>query len=356
MKTFRCSECQQILYFESTRCLSCQCELNFLPDVGVLSAMQRVAGEASSSTTLVWQVVGGASGGPHYRQCKNQVEHGACNWAIPVGADSELCVACELNGRVPDVGNPNVRLSWHRVEAAKRRLLYSLSRLGLAYCSKNRDPQRGLRFDLVAAEEGATTGHADGVITINLAEADPGYREQTRERLGEDYRTLLGHFRHESGHYYWGRLLENSSRLDEFRTRFGDERADYARALQEHYATPAAIRRNGFVSAYAQTHPWEDWAETWAHYLHMVDTLETARGYGLSIQRNVDAPVEVGSLVLSDFEQLLRGWVPVTLALNSLNRSMGQPDPYPFTLDEGITAKLRFVHDTIALARKEQRP
>jgi hypothetical protein len=256
---------------------------------------------------------------------------------------------------VPDLAEPANLSRWQQLENGKRRLLYSLMRHGLSFRPKSRDPA-GLAFEFAAdGEQRVVTGHADGLITINLAEADPVWREQMRENMGETYRTVLGHFRHEIGHYYWDQLIKGSPRLAAFRAAFGDERADYTAALESHYAKPPGARSAGFVSAYACMHPWEDWAETWAHYLHMVDTLETARSYGLAIERNVAEPVQVGELQLSDFEQLIRGWGPVSLALNSLNRSMGQPDPYPFTLDDVITSKLRFVHEVIHGAKQAKR-
>jgi hypothetical protein len=329
-----------------------------------MSAMRQLEG------SVFWASTGAAGESRLYRKCNNQLQHGVCNWAVPAeneapnldkpdepDEEAVLCVACELNSTIPDLSKPENIEAWRQLENAKRRLLYSLSRQRLGYCPKRKDP-RGLAFAFLQdAEQKVVTGHADGVITINLAEADPAWREQTRQRLGESYRTLLGHFRHESGHYYWDRLLKDNPLLPEFRRLFGDETVDYGEALRAHYASPPGANRNvGFVSAYAQMHPFEDWAETWAHYLHMVDTLETARSYGLALESNPGEPIEVGALRLTDFEQLIQGWVPVTLALNSLNRSMGLPDPYPFTLDEGIIEKLRFVHDVIAAERARERP
>ena len=148
----------------------------------------------------------------------------------------------------------------------------------------------GLAFDFIAAAATpVVTGHASGLITINLAEADDAERERQRNRMGEPYRTLLGHFRHEIAHYYWSRLIENSNRLEEFRALFGDEQQDYVGTLQNHYANgPPPDWPTHFVTAYASAHPWEDFAETWAHYLHIVDTLETASAFGVRIAPAVD--------------------------------------------------------------------
>jgi hypothetical protein len=227
--------------------------------------------------------------------------------------------------------------------------------LGLPLLPRARDP-RGLGFAFKGdGDDGekVTTGHADGLVTINIAEADNSTRERLRENLHETYRTLLGHFRHEVGHYYWSRLIDGGAALEPFRALFGDERADYGEAMKRHYEAGApGDWQMHHVSAYATMHPWEDWAETWAHYCHIVDTLETARGYGLALR-----PAPVGGatvdhvvarrLDFDDFDDLIAAWVPLTLALNSLNRSMGLADLYPFVLSTDAVAKLRFVHDVI---------
>jgi len=195
-----------------------------------------------------------------------------------------------------------------------------------------------------------------GVITVNLAEANSAEREQRREQLHEPYRTVLGHLRHESGHYYWDRLIKDSTRLEKFRERFGDEREDYGQALQLYYAQgPSATWTERFVSAYATSHPWEDWAETWAHYLHMTDTLETAAGCGLSIEP--DRPGEpvmrrrvMGLGPPAYFDWLMDAWLPLTYVLNNLNRALGQADAYPFVLSAVAIEKLRFVHETVVAA------
>jgi hypothetical protein len=284
-----------------------------------------------------------------------------CNWLVPAEDPDALCRACRLNLVIPPLADPSARPAWARLEAAKRRLVYSLLHLGLPVEPKGRSPERGLGFSFLQDRQGApvSTGHEGGVITINVAEADDAFRERVRVSLGEPYRTLLGHFRHEVGHYYWARLVERSRWLARCRDLFGDERADYAAAVKRHYdggAPPDWPTR--FVSAYASTHPWEDWAETFAHYLHMVDTLETARAHGLSVRPEaaagagtLQAPaLSTRRLDFHDFDDLLRGFAPVTLALNDLNRSMGLADPYPFVLCPAAVEKLRFVHDVIESA------
>jgi hypothetical protein len=199
------------------------------------------------------------------------------------------------------------------------------------------------------------TGHSDGLITINVAEADDPFREKIRAQLGEAYRTVLGHFRHEIGHYYWDRLVKDSPWQRRFRDLFGDERADYQEALDRHYKEGAPADWNDhFVSQYASMHPWEDWAETWAHYLHMFDTLETAKVYGLRVKVSKgDAGatvVDAEEVSVDDFDRMASDWVPLTVAFNSLNRSMGLRDLYPFVLTDKALTKLRFVHDVIRAA------
>jgi len=259
---------------------------------------------------------------------------------------------------IPNLKEPGSLDAWRRLEAAKRRLLFTLLGLGL--------PDRGLAFRFLKDESTAgqpkvLTGHAEGRITINIAEADDPHREQVRIEMGEAYRTLLGHFRHESGHYYWNLLIRDGDRAASFRERFGDERADDAEAGRRHYSTgPPADRATRFVSVYASMHPWEDFAETWAHHLHRTDTLETARAQGLGLKprpagagRSRNPPtVLLREIDPESFEQLIGAWAPLTVTLNELNRSMGAPDPYPFVVHDRAAAKLRLVHETIEQARR----
>jgi len=351
MKIFTCSACKHVIFFENSQCTRCGHALAYLPDRGVLSAMeQSIDGPAGIQVAL-----DPAAASAHYRLCKNYTAYAVCNWAVPEHEPHEYCLACRLNDTIPDLSAPMALASWQGLEIAKRRLVYTLLQLGLPIEAKQEDQLRGLAFAFKsdsANGEKVLTGHCDGLVTINVKEADSPVREQTRVELGERYRTLLGHFRHESGHYYWDRLLKDSARLSDFRALFGDEQSDYEQAVKRHYESPKQNWSDEYVSAYATMHPWEDWAETWAHYLHMVDTLETAQSYGLAIRPQAvgGAPgeaVAVRRIHFHDFEQLINAWVPLTVALNSLNRSMGLADAYPFVLGERVVAKLEFVHDTI---------
>lgn len=239
---------------------------------------------------------------------------------------------------------------------AKHRLLYSLFRLGMPVVSKFTDQQNGLAFDFLESpgpHEKVMTGHSDGLITINIEEADDVFREAERKKMGEPYRTLLGHFRHESGHYYWNRLVENNdNRLYEFRTVFGNEQRDYSGALQWYYQNGAPAGWQQYhISVYASSHPWEDWAETWAHYMHMMDTLETAWSFGLSVrvrnipqQRQVSSSLDTDPYEIDDFREIITQWLPFTYAMNSINRSMGINDLYPFVMSDWVIRKLDFIH------------
>jgi hypothetical protein len=321
-----------------------------------MGAMVAADGDALTSTLPTAK-------GEKYRLCQNSIEHGVCNWAVPLKDDNPFCRGCRLNGVIPDLSHPGALKAWGRIEHAKKRLLYTLLELGLPVDSRQ-EKKGGLVFSFkendAKAESPVLTGHDDGHITLNIAEADNPGRERLREQLGETYRTLLGHFRHEIGHYYWDVLIRDTKELAPFRDLFGDPSKDYNEELQRHYKEgPPPDWQSAFVSMYATMHPWEDWAETWAHYLHIVDTLGTARSYGMALRPEpvgLPATPRVLSftarrLDFDDFEDLLHAWFPLTFALNSLNRGMGLLDLYPFVLSERAIEKLRFVHEVIERAR-----
>lgn len=351
MKLFECQRCGQQLYFENTRCQACGSVLGYLPERTVLSALDD-DGEGG------WRPL--ASPGESWRFCTN-AEQQACNWLIPVGSPDDLCRACRFNRTIPDLTEDDHLTLWQRIEAAKHRLIYSLMRLRLPLIDKNEDSVAGLAFDFLADDEmqfrdqpSVMTGHAEGLITLNLKEADDAMREQARSDMDEPYRTLLGHFRHEIGHYYWERLVNNAPPLEPYRALFGDERADYGESLARHHANGApGDWPNAFVSAYASAHPWEDFAESFAHYLHIVDTLETAFAFRLSVDPiagrdpSLSAEVDFDPYREPDVERLIDAWLPVTYAVNSLNQSMGQPELYPFVLSPVVIDKLRFIHRLI---------
>jgi hypothetical protein len=352
MKTFRCDHCGHPLFFENVRCLQCDSDLAFLPDRLALCAIEGVPGQDG-----VWRrktARGRREGAPHYRLCHNHVEHQACNFAIAAGDSNDLCLSCRQTRVLPPLSVPENVDRWYRIEVAKRRLWYTLAHLGLVATDRSDGSSDGPVFEFLADMPGqpVLTGHSNGLITLNIIEADDAERVRRRDQLHEPYRTLLGHLRHESGHFYWDRLIDEEGRVDAFREVFGDESIDYSQSLQKHYASggqPAGWQDH-FVSAYATSHPWEDFAETWAHYLHMVDLLETAASYNTRVEvpgavsEEVDDPFQA---TRPDFDHLVELWVPVTLLVNSLNRSLGQGDAYPFALSASAVEKLRFVHDVI---------
>lgn len=316
--------------------------------------------EPSNDGTWV-AVDGGVTSTAAYRLCTNYRDHAVCNWALAANDPDSLCRACALTQTIPSLSLEETRLAWGKLESAKRRLIYSILSLRLPLSSRWQDPERGLQFKFLqdsTAPNGdlsrVLTGHDNGVITINIAEADEVYRETQRQRHNEPYRTLLGHFRHEVGHYYWDQLVANGSRLETFRDLFGDERHDYSLALKKHYDEGAPSDWEAhFISAYASTHPWEDWAECWAHVMHMVDALDTALAVGLSVKpRRRDEPVLPIAATrpqdrVDDFDQLWREWTSLTYVLNNLTRGLGLPDAYPFVASDRVIEKLRFVSNTM---------
>lgn len=317
MRRLACPVCGSEVFFDSLTCLNCGTELAWAPGAGRVVALAE--------------------------PCANRAEI-LCNWEGQGEAGWEaggLCRACALTETIPDLSVPGNRLRWGRIEEAKRWLLYSLLRLGLPLVARSGN---ALRFRLLADEVEADgtvkrvlTGHEDGLVTLNIAEADDAVREALRVEMGEPYRTLLGHFRHEVGHFYFDVLVEEGGRRDEFDALFGDPGADYAEALRRHYAEGAPLDwAERHVSAYAASHPWEDWAETFAHWLHMTDGLDTAAAYGLG--------EDVGAYGAMAAEALVAAWIPLSVAMNAMNRAMGQADFYPFVLAPRVVEKIAFVH------------
>ena len=321
MRAFSCGHCGQLLFFENSRCLRCGTEQGFSPGRLDLVALPAADCSRCANATLA-----------------------QCNWLVESGDAESLCVSCRLTRTRPADRDADGMAGFAAAEAAKRRLVYQLLLLGLPL-----GPDLG--FDLLSSERRPVmTGHADGLITLDLAESDDASREQRRADMEEPYRTLLGHFRHEIGHYYWPVLVEQAGRLDRCRELFGDERGDYQAALDAHYEQGAPEGwEQRYVSAYATMHPWEDWAETWAHYLHIRDTLQTAGEFGVSVAGPAAVPdpqlaSEPSPEPQSSFAAIVASWIPLTYALNAINRSMGSGDLYPFVLAGPAIDKLAFVH------------
>ena len=348
MRTFHCNRCEHLVFYENVLCERCEALLGFVPELGELSAFE-AAGDG------LWRSLHPQAAGALYRQCNNYAVENVCNWMIPADQPDTLCRSCQLTRVIPNLAPPDNRLYWYRLEVAKRRLLYTLATLGITAESRHDNPQEGLEFEFL--EDTGTggqvmTGHDNGLITLNIAEADDAYRESTRTAMHEPYRTLLGHFRHETGHYYFDRLVAGTPWLEPFRKLFGDESVNYAEALDAYYRDGApADWQASYISAYATMHPWEDWAETWAHYLLIVDVLDTATSYGVALlPSDPSEPTLTDQTPVEDasFDNLMKRWFPLTYALNSLNRSLGMPDGYPFTLAPPVVEKLRLVHRVIA--------
>ncbi len=348
MKLFSCTFCGNTLYFENATCERCGHALGYVPGHGVLVALEEKGGSWTSP----------ALPGEAYVYCANAA-HGACNWLVPARPGGDIyCAACRHNDTIPPIGEPANLLRWQTIERAKKRLVYSLIRLGLPLHTRAEDPQHGLAFrflaDDAAAPQRVMTGHDNGVITIALAEADDAEREYRRTSMAEPYRTLLGHFRHEIGHHYWDLLVDHRPALEPFRALFGDERADYGQALQAHYANGAPLGwQESHISAYATAHPWEDFAETFAHYLHIVDTVEMGAAFGVRARpRTGDEslaipPVTFDPYMAPDMDAIIDNWIPLAGLINNLNRAVGQADAYPFVLTPRVIEKLAFINGVV---------
>ena len=345
MKAFACPVCRSLVFFENDRCFTCDTELGY----------------SRADADLV------AVGSSELVRCANHAL-AMCNWLAAPDAAQGLCDCCALTRTRPSDDDAAGLAAFARTESAKRRLVYQLDHLHLPITPRTvaapeadgADGVGGLAFDLLSSEHApVTTGHADGVITIDMAEGDDPHREALRVKLAEPYRTLLGHLRHETGHWYWYVLVDGTPYLDRFRDLFGDEREDYGQALKSHYASNSDDWVGTHVSNYAASHPWEDWAETFAHYLHIRDTSETAAAWGLhtdgpdlDLSLTWDAQLDVDPVEAPDsFDELARSWIALKMVLNQLNRSMGSDDLYPFTLTPVVLDKLRFAHVVISSYR-----
>lgn len=351
MKLFRCDHCGQTLYFENVTCENCGRRLGYLPGDNDIVSLDPDGGAWTSPKHP----------DQRYIFCANE-SLGSCNWLIPEEPGGPIyCRACRHNEMIPDLSDPLRLIQWQTIERAKHRLIYALLRLGLPVETRAENPTHGLSFRFLSDELAPApvmTGHQGGTITLALAEADDAQRELRRTQLREPYRTLLGHFRHEIGHHYWDLLVANQSAHTEYRTLFGDETLDYMAALQQYYAGGALPDwQQRFISAYATSHAWEDFAETWAHYMHIVDTLETAAAFGVRTRPEVDATGDLTARIVFDsyaadsIQTVIDNWIPLALLMNNLNRSMGHADAYPFVLTPQVVEKLGFVHRLVGASR-----
>jgi hypothetical protein len=347
MKLFRCDHCDNVVYFENIVCEQCGHALGYWHGTNMLVSLEPQDGWFNAPALPRKRFV----------YCAN-AQYGACNWLVEIDPGGDpYCRACRHNGVIPPMDTADNLTHWQTIERAKKRLFYSLLRFNLPLATRGQDAVHGLRFEFLSDEAAAqpvVTGHDNGVITLALKEADDAERERRRTSMHEPYRTLLGHFRHEIGHYYWDLLVENRPALQEFRALFGDERTDYAAALQRHYEAGApADWQSTHISAYATAHPWEDWAESWAHYLHIVDTTEMAAAFGVRLAPGIDITGELKTRIdfdpyrLTSIDELFANWVPLSSLINNLNRAVGQHDAYPFVLTQAVVAKLGFIQSVV---------
>ena len=351
MRLFECQNCHNAVHFDNTICVNCHDTVGYIQDRFEMTALEpRGNGR--------WNALADPRG--DYVLCNN-ARHGVCNWLVREGGPA-LCESCRHNRIIPNLSVPENLLRWQKIELAKRYLFRSLLRWRLPTPDRF-EGEHGLVFDLRqdstnpdGSPNKVLTGHDEGVITLNIVEADDAERENRRVSMGETYRTLVGHFRHEIGHYYWDRLVRDKGRIAGFRAVFGDESEDYAQALARHHQVgPAGDWQSAYISRYATSHPWEDFAETWAHYIHIVDALETAQAYGINVNASFQSAKQKTDWRFDPYransaEELVRAWVPLTVAINGLNRSMGQPDLYPFVLSPPVMVKLQYVHELIQQA------
>ncbi|WP_323794145.1 zinc-binding metallopeptidase family protein [Nocardioides sp.] len=322
MRSFRCRVCDNSLHFENSVCVSCGTALGFSRAERTIVPVSP-KGSYTDSTGLVWHV------------CAN-LNLSGCTWLAPL--EGGQCSSCDLTRTRPNDDDLEGLVNYPAAESAKRHLLVELDALGFGVVGKDVDPDGGIAFDLLSSvEENVVIGHQNGLITIDLAESDDAYREKIRSKLDEPYRTMLGHFRHEFGHYAEWQLVRGDERMARCRELFGDESADYQESISRHYDEgPPDDWKRSYISTYATMHPFEDFAETWAHYLHICDAIETAREYGLVTIGGIDA--------FSSFRDVVTGvWVPLSIALNQMNRSMGKDDIYPFVIPGPVLDKLDFV-------------
>jgi hypothetical protein len=345
MRIFHCDRCGHIVAFSAHRCPACDAELGYVSDQRSIRVLVPTADPAvyrvEGSELRVWRCLNTAWG---------------CNWMLPAASGTEWCRSCQLTRGRPDEARPDAVAAWMAAEAAKRRLVHQLDELALPIEIRSPSAPDGLAFDLVHLPgEGGITGHLDGVVTLDLAETDDQHREELRRRLGEPFRTVIGHLRHEIGHHYWARLVGQTDELGGFRRLFGDERSDYAEAVDRHYSGGSGPwDPTHFVTSYAASHPLEDWAESFAHYLHIVDTIDTAVAHDL-VPPDSNAILITDAVAALELEDILEAWRPINSAVNAIAETLGAPAVYPFEPTGAVVDKLAFVHRQIAAHTERDR-
>ncbi|QPM90973.1 zinc-binding metallopeptidase family protein [Pseudooceanicola algae] len=344
MRLYSCA-CGNRLYFDNTKCTQCGRDVGWCQGCAAITALEPEGGKFRCLGDPL------GDGSRHLvTLCQNYATEGVCNRTIPEGG-GPFCDCCALNETVPDMSVDGNRERWARLEAAKRRLIYALDRLGLPFGAGTEpplsfafmgDPLDDKLWRKAGEEERVYTGHADGLITINIQEADPAEREQIRVDMGEAHRTLIGHFRHEVGHYYWDLLVRGQCET-QFKALFGDhENPTYSEALERHYNEGAPANwEESYISAYATMHPWEDWAETWALYLDIASVVDTAEELGLVPRQQIPS-----------VDEMLRRYRALGLVLNELNREMGMLDFATGVINPAVAGKLEFIDLVVRRAAK----
>jgi hypothetical protein len=339
--TPRCPHCRRFIYLDTLVCPDCEATLAYhVPSrefVGLREGRATVDGE-------MWFA------------CSNR--GWGCNWLVHEDAAAGRCISCRLTRTQPDADDTIAMEKLAKTEESKRRMLIQLGDLGLPIVPWYTQPG-GLGFDLLSSlSEGrrVTIGHANGIITIDLAESLDDRREALRVRLGEPYRTMLGHLRHEVGHYYQKVLITDEETWSRCRALFDDERASYQEAIKRHYSLGAPEGwQESYISEYATMHPWEDFAETFAHYLHITGTLQTAAAIGIQLDAAVTSARDTDVVPRDSYadepvQLLLSDWEWMSQAFNRINRSMGFGDLYPFDIPAPAKRKLGFVHELVTRA------
>lgn len=346
--------CGNSLFFENSVCLSCYREVGWCP---VCKGIHALLPNADGSYTCANQQCQA-----QLVKCHNYAVHDVCNRMIRIESRRnnavQRCDYCRFNETIPDLSVQGNIAKWYQLEVAKRRLLFTLDLLKLPYGTKADGFELPLSFDFKADIEPYTwawrnigggekvfTGHANGKITINIREADSIEREKLRVNMGETHRTLIGHFRHEIGHYYWQLLVQNKEETS-FKAHFGDhQNPSYGAALAQYYRNgPTPGWQASYISAYATMHPWEDFAETWGAYLDMVSVLNTAENaYLLVYERDDRAGI--------NFDSMIANYLRLGIKVNEVNRAMGLMDILPEVFSGPVLLKLRYIHSLIHKAR-----
>lgn len=339
--TPRCPSCRRFIYLDTLVCPDCSTEVGF-------QILEQRFVSIRDDRVVVDDVT--------WYSCSER--DWGCNWLVREDAPAGRCFSCRLTRTRPAADDTIALEKLAKTEEAKRRLILQLGELGLPIVPWD-VTAGGLGFDLLSSRSNGQRviiGHANGIITIDLAESLDDVREALRVRLGEPYRTLLGHLRHEVGHYFQNVLIRDDTTWAECRELFGDERASYQDALKRHYATGAPEGwQSSFISEYATMHPWEDFAESFAHYLHIVGTLQTAAAIGIRLDAGASTLRDVDVVPSDDYGdesigRVLSDWAALSQGFNRINRAMGLGDLYPFTISPPVRQKLAFVHELITRA------